>query len=468
MTKRKAFTLIELLVVIGIIAVLAGILLPVVNKMRRSAQITGQKADFVTISNALEQYKQDYGDYPRNEVLPRWKTNPALTPSTPAPIHLSLAAALLGSGPQTTQTIGGVYMVGDGADGLGFRGQSINIPVGSGQYPATLSLASAPFTLTFTGPIPPQINQFIPGQTTGLLALSVGKPYEEIVGFVVDLSTPGKLDLTTPLFQGTTHLSPPADAYLIKIPTGKVTQNYLSADTFKVAIIPDVASLGGPADATATPTSYTQGPAGEPVLLDRWGQVIQYFPKYGQANNRTNDSMLYPIPNASIQAGPLFGFSQPRSIDNSVNGQNAIWDFRDGAVFFANPNPTAGLPPIWKNPVTGNLDAIYRWPTPIFLNVAVNPKLELAIEWMLGDMPTGAGGTFNNAIVSGEKLGFDGPFILISVGPDGPERGGGTGSGLGLGPGGYCNMVDSSGNVLPANQLQQAFQNSGNIYNFDR
>src|SRR5580704_5756026 len=121
MTNRKAFTLVELLVVIGIIAILAGLLLPAISKMHRSAQITGQKADFVTIANALDAYKADYGDYPRNDVLPRWNTNPAATPRTPAPIHLTLATALMGSGPQTTQTTGaGVYLVGDGADGLGF------------------------------------------------------------------------------------------------------------------------------------------------------------------------------------------------------------------------------------------------------------------------------------------------------------------------------------------------------------
>ncbi|HEY1922028.1 MAG TPA: type II secretion system protein, partial [Tepidisphaeraceae bacterium] len=61
MNKRKAFTLVELLVVIGIIALLAGILLPAVNHMRRSAQITGQKADFQSIGTALEQYKSDFG-----------------------------------------------------------------------------------------------------------------------------------------------------------------------------------------------------------------------------------------------------------------------------------------------------------------------------------------------------------------------------------------------------------------------
>src|SRR5271154_1752165 len=130
MNNRKAFTLVELLVVIGIIAILAGLLLPMVNQVYRSSKITGQKADFVTIANALDAYKADFGDYPRNDVLPRWNTIPP-TGALAAPIHLSLAAALMGGGPQVTQTTsGGVYMVGDGADGLGFRAQTTNVAVG--------------------------------------------------------------------------------------------------------------------------------------------------------------------------------------------------------------------------------------------------------------------------------------------------------------------------------------------------
>ncbi len=80
MNNRKAFTLVELLVVIGIIAILAGLLLPAISQMHRSAQITGQKADFVTIANALDAYKADFGDYPRNDVLTRWNTGATADP----------------------------------------------------------------------------------------------------------------------------------------------------------------------------------------------------------------------------------------------------------------------------------------------------------------------------------------------------------------------------------------------------
>jgi hypothetical protein len=232
-----------------------------------------------------------------------------------------------------------------------------------------------------------------------------------------------------------------------------VTQNYLSADTFKVAVIPDATLLGGPATASPNPPAYIQGPAGEPVLLDRWGQVIQYFPRYGPVSNRTNDSSLYTAATAAtkvaVQAGPLFGYSQPLSVEPlpSIYGEDAIWDWRDGAPYFA-ATPSSIV--TWKNPVTGNVDQLLQWPDPT--NDPGTGQPELAIEWMLGDLPTSTSGTFNNAIVPGEKLNFDGPYILISAGPDGPERS----------FGGYCNFSTTT-----SDQLQKTFISFGNIYNFD-
>ena len=94
---------------------------------------------------------------------------------------------------------------------------------------------------------------------------------------------------------------------------------------------------------------------------------------------------------------------------------------------------------------------------------------EPTIEWMLGDNtynnssnPTG----FTNVIAAPDRLSAVPPFILISAGPDGPNRANG----------GFCNFLnqttgnitDASGNPLTAGQLQQLFTNSGNIYNFDR
>jgi general secretion pathway protein G len=63
--NRSAFTLIELLVVIGIMAILAGLLTVGVNKAIKKAHIVRLQGDLQTISQALEAYKSDFGDYPR-------------------------------------------------------------------------------------------------------------------------------------------------------------------------------------------------------------------------------------------------------------------------------------------------------------------------------------------------------------------------------------------------------------------
>lgn len=59
------FTLIELLVVIGIIALLAGILLPMALKAYGAGRRARTAADLQSISVALDAYKADFGDYPR-------------------------------------------------------------------------------------------------------------------------------------------------------------------------------------------------------------------------------------------------------------------------------------------------------------------------------------------------------------------------------------------------------------------
>jgi type II secretory pathway pseudopilin PulG len=487
--NRKAFTLVELLVVIGIIIILIGILLPVVTRMRRSAQITGQQLDFQTISSALESYKADFGDYPRNQVLPTWNTYQLNgSPLVNAPVHLSLAAALLGSGPQVTQEPGvtniSQYEVGDGADGLGFRAQTTNYSTGttaSGttgavafSVPSKPQLTSQPYTVPISfgsssagQALQAQLNNFIPAgqpnQTYGSITMSTGTIYEETVGFVVNFQTnSGELILTSqPVFPNQHQASnnTPPDNYVIKLATGKVTPNYISPDTFKVAVVPmgvDLRgnSLGGPPGQTILPGPVILGPAGEQLLLDRWGQVIQYFPRYGPASNRMNDSVWAPLPSgvttAMVQAGPLDGYSQPKSVDSEY-GENAMYDLRDGAPFYANnslnsPDESWVLPPTQEQATTFRPD--------------------FTLQWMLGDTINPTTGNFQNVIVPPNRLTNDVPFILISAGPDGPNRVNG----------GYCNFVNTStgtltdpasGNQLTQAQLLQMFLNSGNVYNFD-
>lgn len=65
MTRNRGFTLIELLVTVGIIAVLIGIILPMLNGAFRQGEASRTRADLNSISVALEAYKLKHGDYPR-------------------------------------------------------------------------------------------------------------------------------------------------------------------------------------------------------------------------------------------------------------------------------------------------------------------------------------------------------------------------------------------------------------------
>ena len=63
MTQRK-FTLVELLIVIGIIAVLSGLLLPVVGNASKKAEMAKANSEMTTLLNAIKQYESTYGTMP--------------------------------------------------------------------------------------------------------------------------------------------------------------------------------------------------------------------------------------------------------------------------------------------------------------------------------------------------------------------------------------------------------------------
>jgi prepilin-type N-terminal cleavage/methylation domain-containing protein len=61
---RNGFTIVELLTVIAIIAILIGVLVPSLNLVRNIARETRQRAQLVTIDQALLAFRSDDGDYP--------------------------------------------------------------------------------------------------------------------------------------------------------------------------------------------------------------------------------------------------------------------------------------------------------------------------------------------------------------------------------------------------------------------
>lgn len=68
--RNRAFTLVEILVVIGVIAVLIGILLPVLSQVRAKAREITCASNLSQIDRALQMYANDFAGAP---FPPRWE-----------------------------------------------------------------------------------------------------------------------------------------------------------------------------------------------------------------------------------------------------------------------------------------------------------------------------------------------------------------------------------------------------------
>jgi type II secretory pathway pseudopilin PulG len=71
MEKDVGFTVIELLIIIAIISIIVAIAVPNLMSANIRAKVSGVKADMGSIAIALEDYKVDYGEYPKDPRFSR-------------------------------------------------------------------------------------------------------------------------------------------------------------------------------------------------------------------------------------------------------------------------------------------------------------------------------------------------------------------------------------------------------------
>jgi type II secretory pathway pseudopilin PulG len=106
--RYNAFTLIELIVVVGIIIVLSGLVLSTVGYARKKGARARAETEIAAMSAALENYKADYGIYPRganSDILnARASGNPSQYQSASLDLYNALFGAMGGSRTPTSKS----------------------------------------------------------------------------------------------------------------------------------------------------------------------------------------------------------------------------------------------------------------------------------------------------------------------------------------------------------------------------